>query len=141
MNMSIVKSEALTTTSASNCSSSPFQTQELSLTVSLLPASLIDVKHGIQKQLNSLLLKYNNSAEGVILAHEAMEMTDCGRGKILYEFPHVHYKIRTKVLTFSPVKGMKLRGNIVAAEGASFPSHIGLLVYDYFNAMIPVSMF
>lgn len=114
-------------------SSSPFQTQALSLTISLLPSSLIDVNRSIQKQLNSMLLKYNNSAEGVILAHDRLKIEDAG--KILYEFPQIHYKVQTRVLTFSPAVGMTLIGKV--QEGSSFPSHVGLLVCDYFNAMVP----
>ena len=80
-----------------------------------------------------MLLKYNNSAEGVILAHDRLKVEDAG--KVLYEFPHIHYKVQTRVLTFSPEVGMILHGGV--QDGSSFPSHIGLLVFDYFNAMVP----
>ena len=49
--------------------SSPFLVQQLDLVVSLLPSCLSDVQHHISKNVNGLLMKYNEGAQGVIISY------------------------------------------------------------------------
>jgi len=77
-----------------------------------------------------MLFTYNSTCQGVLLAYDDLKILD--QGKILNEFPHIHYSVSITALTFTPRKKMKLVGKI----SESFPSHVGLLVHDFFNGMV-----
>ena len=71
--------------------SSPFCKQTLQLKVSLLPSSLRDVRCSIEKNINQMLFTYNSTCQGVLLAYDDLKILD--QGKILNEFPHIHYRL------------------------------------------------
>ena len=119
-----------------NMTSTSFRTQTINLKISLMPSSLVDVEEAMAKQLNSLLLKYNNSARGVILAYDDVVIKNNGDGKVLFENPQIHYEVSAKILAFAPERDVLLRGKV----NEHFPSHLGLLVYNFFNAMIPADI-
>lgn len=123
---------------------SPFHRKKARLLVSLLPASLKDIPRAINGAMQSLLLRYSDGIGGVLLSFDNIEIEDDSNritagggggsryGIILDEMPHIHYYITSDILVFRPDIGEKITGVV----NESFPSHLGILVYDFFNAMV-----
>jgi len=142
--------------------SNPFERKKARLLVSLLPASLRNINKAINGAMQSLLLRYSDGIGGVLLSFDNIQIEDenqphnnhddtlltttttqqrkghCittggGRyGRILDEMPHIHYYITSNILVFSPT----LQQQITGVVNESFPSHVGILAYDFFNAMV-----
>jgi DNA-directed RNA polymerase I subunit RPA43 len=115
------------------------QRKRIRLVISLLPAALADIERAIHISLRQMLLKYSDSLGGVLLAYDNMTVeketgavSEATCGLILNELPHIHFRVIATMLIFSPDPGKKLRGIV----NESFPSHIGILAYSFFNAMI-----
>ena len=120
----------------------PFHYKKSQFLVSLLPSSLHNIKKALYKSMHSLLLKYSDGVHGVILSFDNIQIdashSDAHHavGRILNEMPHIHYYITSNVLVFVPTLGMTLKGVV----NESFPSHVGLLTLNYFNAMVDAEM-
>ena len=54
------------------------------------------------------------------------------QGRIINELPYVHFEVSVRLLVFAPYVGCKLMGTVTKL-GAD---HIGMLVYNIFNASI-----
>lgn len=115
---------------------SVFQKKKISLMLSLLPSSMANMTKAYQASLQSMLLKYSDALEGVLLSYTNIKVDNVPNkgpyGRIMDELPHIHCYVTCDVLVFSPQVGHRLQG--VVSE--SFPSHIGFLVFDLFNAMV-----
>lgn len=115
---------------------SPFQKKKVSVMLSLLPSAMANTQKAMNAAMQTMLLKYSDSLEGVLLSYwniQVDETKNGGRyGRILNEMPHIHYYVTCDVLVFNPCVGKTLVG--VVSE--TFPSHVGLLVHELFNAMI-----
>jgi len=119
----------------SSSSSSPFRIQTLAGSVSVLPASLADVRAAAIRGLNSKLLTYNANMEGMLLAFDrnAVELTSSGR--IMDDLPHVHYEFKVRCLAFSPKVGMRLQGTVEESNS----SHVTLSVHRILTMRLPSS--
>ena len=83
--------------------------------------------------MQALLLKYSDGLGGVLLAFDNLQFDPNHRhGHILNEMPHIHYLVTCTALVFYP----SLKTNLVGAVNEVFPSHVGLLVYELFNASV-----
>mmetsp|Transcript_56730 Transcript_56730/g.61459 ORF Transcript_56730/g.61459 Transcript_56730/m.61459 type:complete len:252 (-) Transcript_56730:151-906(-) len=109
------------------------------LSISLLPWSLRDCKQSVESSIRKMLLKYSDGLGGVLMAYDDIELQDRegdskskGKGWVLNELPHVHYDVSCNVLVFSPSVGCELKGVV----NECFPSHVGILIFDYINAMV-----
>lgn len=109
------------------------------LSISLLPWSLRDCKQSVESSIRKILLKYSDGLGGVVMAYDDVKLQDHegdnkskGKGWVLNELPHVHYDVSCNVLVFSPSLGCELKGVV----NECFPSHVGILVFDYINAMV-----
>lgn len=133
---------------------SPFQEMEAKFLVSLPPAAMANIPNALNSSMQNLLLKYSDSLRGVIISFRDIEKDDntgggtgasaasistsiatstsTSYGKIINEMPHIHYHIKCTVLVFNPCVGKVLKGKV----NESFPSHVGLLIYELFNGMI-----
>jgi hypothetical protein len=112
---------------------SPFQKKKLSLLVSLEPSSLSNTRQALETSMHSLLLKYSDGLGGVLLAFDNLQFdSDHSHGQILNEMPHIHYRVTCTAVIFFP----NLKSNLVGAVNEVFPSHVGLLVYELFNASV-----
>ncbi len=113
---------------------SPFQEKKVRILVSLPPASLTNIPNALNESIQKLLLKYSNSLGGVLVSFRDIELEDKedGGGRIINEMPHIHYNVRCTVMIFNPTVGTVLSGKV----NESFPSHVGVLVHELFNAMI-----
>mmetsp|Transcript_32076 Transcript_32076/g.75415 ORF Transcript_32076/g.75415 Transcript_32076/m.75415 type:complete len:271 (-) Transcript_32076:32-844(-) len=114
------------------------------LSISLLPWSLKDCKQSVENSLRKMMLKYSNGLGGILMAYDDVRLEDKdnktntttrtseGKGWILNELPHVHYDVSCNVLVFFPSIGCQLKGVV----NECFPSHVGMLVFGYINAMV-----
>ena len=101
--------------------------------------------------MQSLLLRYSDGIGGILLSFDNIQIEDenqqhhyddeprmtttttqqqrkgnsiaTGNGRILDEFPHIHYYITSNILVFSPT----LQQQITGVVNESFPSHVGIL--------------
>jgi DNA-directed RNA polymerase I subunit RPA43 len=115
---------------------SPFQKKKVSVMLSLMPSAMTNSHKAMNSAMQTMLLKYSDSLGGVLLSYENIEIDETkngGRfGRILNEMPHIHYYVTCDVLVFNPSVGSTLVGVV----NETFPSHVGLLVHELFNAMI-----
>jgi DNA-directed RNA polymerase subunit E'/Rpb7 len=115
---------------------SPFQKKSVNIMMSLLPSAMGNVQKAIHTSMQSMLLKYSDSLGGVLLSYDSIkidERKNDGRyGKVLNEMPHMHFFTTCNVLVFNPSIGKSLTGVV----NETFPSHVGVLVHELFNAMI-----
>ncbi|KAJ1735597.1 hypothetical protein LPJ61_000474 [Coemansia biformis] len=104
------------------------------LTVTLAPAHSRDHWVGIHETLNSMLLHFVPQIRGVVLAYSKIKVLS--DAALLYaDSPYGQLEISARLLLWRPVSGMALRGAI----NVQSPDHIGLLLWDTFNASIPAS--
>jgi hypothetical protein len=138
-----IKTEDITTTAApikphndavkkSVNALSPFFHKRLSLVVSLYPAALANVTAHVTESIRSMLLKFSDNMGGVLLAFDKVNIVR-KQGVILNELPPIHYTVEMDGLVFCPTIGTELQGVV----NECFPSHVGLLVHRFFNAMVP----
>ncbi|KAL7747300.1 hypothetical protein RI367_007354 [Sorochytrium milnesiophthora] len=100
----------------------------------LPPVFIGNTMAGVEENLNRLLTRYNDHVEGVVLSYwdiQALSTT----GAILYDSPFFHFNVSCKMLVFSPCIGARITG-VVNKQSSG---HIGLLLYNLFNASIPLS--
>ncbi|CAM9594958.1 unnamed protein product, partial [Phaeothamnion confervicola] len=111
------------------------------VTVSLLPAALANVADAIRKNLYDLVMNYNESVDGVVLAFTAVDFAE-GKayGRIFEEMPHVHFDVRATALVFRPAPGARLIGVINKAKQVA-ATYVGMLVCGIFSASVPATDF
>ncbi|KAM4705147.1 DNA-directed RNA polymerase I subunit RPA43 [Rhinophrynus dorsalis] len=100
--------------------------------IALSPKYLKRKRSGIQEQLNSELLKYNEGLEGVPVAYDNIKLVG-ELGDIYDDLGHIHINIEADFVIFRPKFSQKLVGVVNKVA----PSHIGCLVHGCFNASIP----
>jgi DNA-directed RNA polymerase subunit E'/Rpb7 len=126
------QSAAVSPTASS--SSTAFQEKRLKMLVSLYPIALNNVLGSVREALRrSLLLKFSDGVGGVLLGFNNVSFSESKQlGMILNELPQIHYTVELDALVFCPKVGSKLTGVV----NECFPSHVGMLVHSFFNAMI-----
>lgn len=138
-----LKLEALAVSDMSNVlvdSEKPvFFRKRVKLSISLLPWSLKDCKQSVENSIRKMMLKYSSGLGGILMAYDDVQLQDHessngskGKGWVLNELPHVHYDVSCNVLVFFPSIGCELKGVV----NECFPSHVGILVFGYINAMV-----
>ncbi|KAJ2760116.1 hypothetical protein IWQ57_006384 [Coemansia nantahalensis] len=104
------------------------------LAVTLAPAHSRDHWAGIHETLNSMLLHFVPQIRGVVLAYSKVKVLS--NAALMYaDSPYGQLEISARLLLWRPVSGMTLRGTI----NVQSPDHIGLLLWDTFNASIPAA--
>uniref|UniRef100_A0A6V2ITE1 RPA43 OB domain-containing protein n=1 Tax=Ditylum brightwellii TaxID=49249 RepID=A0A6V2ITE1_9STRA len=116
---------------------SAFFNKKIQLVVSLLPSALSDVVQSVTKLIsNSMLLRFNDSMDGILLAFDSVKICKTKKktvgGYIMNEMPHIHYNVEMNALIFSPKIGMRLSGVV----NELFPSHVSVLIHSFFNATV-----
>lgn len=102
------------------------------LSAFLHPSKTDDVQQGVLELLSSLLLRYNEEFDGVVLAYFDLKICDW-TAKILNGLsPYLSLKLKAKLLLFSPKPGMLLEGKVNKVE----KDYIGVIVLGIFNAAI-----
>ncbi|KAL3688406.1 hypothetical protein R1sor_014715 [Riccia sorocarpa] len=99
------------------------------------PSRAANVKQGVHEILNSLLLKYNEEFDGVVLACLKSKILDKSARILAGLTPYFHVNLTAKLLIFSPSPGMLIEGKVNKVE----KDYIGVVVLGLFNAAIGVS--
>ncbi|OQR95652.1 nitroreductase family [Thraustotheca clavata] len=110
---------------------SPFVNAKLVMSCSLAPCHIQDAKKGLEEQLNTMLMKYCDPVEGVLLAFNSVQLLN-PYGHIINETPYIHIRVAADALVFRPQTGMELSA-VVCKVGSN---HIGLLLNGVFNVSI-----
>ncbi|KAJ1800787.1 hypothetical protein LPJ59_000825 [Coemansia sp. RSA 2399] len=104
------------------------------LTVTLAPVHSRDLWASIHETLNSMLLRFVPQVRGVVLSYSKVKpLSDTAM--MFHDSPFGQLDVSAKLLLWRPIAGMALRGSI----NVQSPDHIGLLLWDTFNASIPAS--
>lgn len=104
------------------------------LTVTLAPVHSQDPWVGIYETLNNMLLRFVPQVRGVVLSYSKVK-SQSKTALIMFDSPYSQLDISAKLLLWRPTSGMTLKGQI----NVQSPDHIGLLLWDTFNASIPAS--
>ncbi|KAI9479859.1 hypothetical protein LPJ55_001100 [Coemansia sp. RSA 990] len=104
------------------------------LTVTLAPAHSNDHWAGIHETLNSMLLRFVPQIRGVVLSYSDVKMLS-QTALLFNDSPYGQLEVSAKLLLWRPTSGMTLKGTI----NVQSPDHIGLLLWNTFNASIPAS--
>ncbi|KAJ2074266.1 hypothetical protein GGI16_008721 [Coemansia sp. S142-1] len=115
-------------------SGSSFTECTAKLTVTLAPAYSRDHLAGIHEALNNMLLHYVPQVRGVILAYSKVKARS-DTALMFFDSPYGQLEVSARLLLWRPIAGMALRGQI----NVQSPDHIGMLLWDTFNASIPAS--
>lgn len=109
-----------------------FHEKKLELSMALLPIDLRNTVKAVESSLRSMLFKFSHEMGGVLISFSDVVIQHGGHGRILNDLPHILFNVTCKVLVFRPVKKSTLLGQVKE----SFPSHLSLTVYHYFNASV-----
>ena len=104
------------------------------LRIELHPSKLNDIHAGVLSHLNSLLFKYQDDLEGIVMAWDKeVKVQKTAAASIHPYFPLVHIEVKTNMLLFKPKMGSMLVGKVIKVAN----DFIGILVLGLFNASIP----
>ncbi|XP_021722547.1 uncharacterized protein LOC110690030 isoform X1 [Chenopodium quinoa] len=104
------------------------------LTVYLHPSQTKDVNEAVTRELSSLLFKFSEIYDGVLLAHEIADVPS-RHGKILSGlFPYVGVRLTANLLLFAPKPDTYLEGKVVKVGQES----IHVVVLGFSAAIITV---
>ncbi|KAJ2382079.1 hypothetical protein GGI05_005771, partial [Coemansia sp. RSA 2603] len=113
---------------------SGFVESAVKLTVTLAPIYNRDFMTGVYETLNSMLLHFVPQVRGVVLSYSKVKpLTDAA--VVFNDSPYSQLDIDVSLLLWRPISGMTLKGVI----NVQSPDHIGMLLWDTFNASIPAS--
>jgi hypothetical protein len=89
-----------------------FLRKTIELAVSLLPGSLRNSEEFVEDSIRGLLMKYVEGLDGILMGYENVKLIEDkqsqGRGWILNELPHIHYKASCDALVFCPSVGCEV---------------------------------
>ncbi|KAJ2812178.1 hypothetical protein H4S07_001578 [Coemansia furcata] len=115
-------------------SGSSFTECTAKLTVTLAPMYSCDHLAGIHEALNNMLLHYVPQVRGVVLAYSKVKPRS-DTALMFFDSPYGQLEVSARLLLWRPIAGMTLKGQI----NVQSPDHIGMLLWDTFNASIPAS--
>ncbi|OMJ09007.1 DNA-directed RNA polymerase I subunit RPA43 [Smittium culicis] len=102
------------------------------LLITLPPLLLQKPDQGVYETLNGMLLKYIPQLSGVLVSFSQVRY-ESSFGKLMYDYPYLLFEVSAEFLVWRPLRGLRLRGVV----NIQSQSHIGILVYNIFNASIP----
>ncbi|KAJ1891759.1 hypothetical protein LPJ66_006736 [Kickxella alabastrina] len=114
--------------------SSSFIESTTKLTVTLAAIHSRDFWAGVYETLNGVLLHFVPQVRGVVLSYSKVKLLS-DSALLFNDSPYAQLEISAKLLLWRPVSGMSLEGTI----NVQSPDHIGMLLWDTFNASIPAS--
>lgn len=112
---------------------SPIEQTRALLHIHLHPSSLLDVHLGVEEHINSLLLRYNESLDGIPVAYSDVKRLS-KTGAVSPYFPLCHVPVSVSMTLLRPRPGMLLVGKVTEMSD----TFIGLLAFDYLNCVIQI---
>lgn len=103
------------------------------LHVHVHPSSLLDVDLGIREHLNSLLLRYNESLDGIPIAYSEVRRLSKA-GAISPYFPLCDILVEASLTLLRPRAGMVLVGKVTEVAD----TFIGILIFNLINCVIQI---
>lgn len=119
-------------TSRTDESINVFWAKTFELTIAVLPSALRNIKINIEDGISQFLRRYSKAFGGSLWCFENVRILDDGKGHIINELPHIHYRVLVDGIVFAPVSGVALYGVVEEA----FNSHLLLSVFGSFSASI-----
>ncbi|KAG4305206.1 hypothetical protein PORY_001376 [Pneumocystis oryctolagi] len=110
----------------------PFLNLKIESYISIPPIYSCSPMKGIQYYLDTMILSYLPSIQGIMLAHRNCKFID-KTAKIYNESPFAFAWVQFEMLVWRTKTGDFIEGTV----NLQSPSHIGLLVSGFFNASIP----
>ncbi|CAM6018645.1 unnamed protein product [Sphagnum balticum] len=105
------------------------------LSVYLHPSRAANVQQGVREIMNSLLLRYNEEFEGVVLAYLDPKIQGRTANILSGLSPYFHVQLKASFLLFSPKIGMLVEGKVNKVE----KDYLGVVVLGLFNAAIGIA--
>ncbi|KAJ1964163.1 hypothetical protein GGI12_001593 [Dipsacomyces acuminosporus] len=115
-------------------SGSGFTETTAKFTVTLAPIYSRDVWAGVHEALNGMLLHFVPQVRGVVLSYSKAKLLS-NTALLFNDSPYGQLEVSARLLLWRPIAGMTVNGRI----NVQSPDHIGLLLWDTFNASIPAS--
>lgn len=98
------------------------------MVVNIHPSKTEDVPQSVKQQLSSLLFKFSETFDGVLLAYEVVDVPS-NRGKLMSGlYPYVSVKLTANLLLFAPKPDTFLEGKVVKLAKESI--HIVVLGFS-----------
>ena len=108
---------------------------EARIHLSLPPYTLTSpTTYATRAAFSQLLMRYNPSLGGVVVAHTGRLKLD-GPPRLIGSSPYAHVYATTKLLLFCPTPGAQLLGLITHVG----PDHVGMTVLRSFHAVLPTN--
>lgn len=101
--------------------------------IHLHPSSLLDIDLGIREHINSLLLAYNESLDGIPIAYRDLSRVSNTLHVSPY-FPLCDVCVDVTFTAVRPQKGMILSGTVTEVSD----TFIGILVFNLVNCVVPI---
>ncbi|KAI3632764.1 hypothetical protein MIR68_008839 [Amoeboaphelidium protococcarum] len=98
----------------------------------LAPSCSRDILGSIQKKLNTMILKYDERVNGIILAYSDIKLAS-NKARILKDCPFMQLSFYCRVLSFSPQSGDMVQAKVKKQS----QDYIALTVMGMVNAVIP----
>ncbi|KAG6336626.1 hypothetical protein ID866_2465 [Astraeus odoratus] len=117
---------------ASSSAPSEFCTIHASTVLSVPPVFANDLRGGVEEMLDSMIMRYIPSLQGVLVAHSNIRFLD-STAAICGDCPFAICNVGFDATVWSPRVAMKLVGKINLCS----PDHVSLLVHRTFNVSIP----
>ncbi|KAF8906583.1 hypothetical protein CPB84DRAFT_1770153 [Gymnopilus junonius] len=111
-----------------------FQIVNASLVLSVPPVFAANPRAGVEEMLDSMIMRYIPSLQGVVLSHENITFLDKA-ASIQCDCPFLVCTVAFDATVWSPRVGLNLSGKVSLCS----PDHISLLVHRTFNVSIPRS--
>ncbi|KAF9227244.1 hypothetical protein BS17DRAFT_806452 [Gyrodon lividus] len=113
-------------------SSGEFRVINASLVLSIPPVFASDLRVGVEEMLDSMVMRYIPTLQGVLLAHSNLRFLT-QTASIRGDCPFAVCNVGFDATVWSPCVSMKLVGKINLCS----PDHVSLLVHRTFNVSIP----
>ncbi|KAF8843006.1 hypothetical protein BDN67DRAFT_1031039 [Paxillus ammoniavirescens] len=113
-------------------SSGEFRVTNASLVLSIPPVFASDLRAGVEEMLDSMVMRYIPTLQGVLLAHSNLQFLH-QTASIRGDCPFAVCNVGFDATVWSPCVSMKLVGKINLCS----PDHVSLLVHRTFNVSIP----
>ncbi|KDQ55861.1 hypothetical protein JAAARDRAFT_133675 [Jaapia argillacea MUCL 33604] len=111
---------------------SEFRVTRATLVVSLSPVFASNPRAGVEEMLDSMIMRYIPSLQGVVLAHSNLQFLEAN-ATIKGDCPFAISRIAFDATVWSPYVGQKLTGRVNLCS----PDHVSLLIHRTFNVSIP----